>query len=86
MSRPTLDLYTTEGETVPDVNGTRRKRVARKEVEPSRIRCRCRLRTQPVVPAGSLAGQMSIGVMTLPRRGEGILNEWRAPRDVVPMK
>ncbi len=69
FTRPTLDLYTTEGEAVTDVIGTRRNRGAGIKIEPTRIRRR-RGREQPIVAVGSLIEQLTIGVDTEPRRGE----------------
>ncbi len=69
LSHPTLDLYTAEGEAIPDVIGIRRIRGAGIEIEPLRKRRR-RSREHPIETVGSLIEQLTIGVVTVSRRGE----------------
>ena len=70
LSRPTLDLYTTQGEGVLNTRGTRRTRAAKSAVEASRIRGGIVCLRGPIGSNGSLIVQLTIGVETVPRHGE----------------
>ncbi len=67
--RPTLDLYTTEGEAVPNETGSRRTRATGIAIEVPCTRGGGS-RGRPVVSVGGLIVRLPIGVVTMPRRGE----------------